>query len=171
MKYNIIYLILLIFILFGCSQTNSNKALTGEKHLSMSDSEIALIDSLNIQESWTEITCVNDTWTYSIPCPKERNLQTIEIKSIDKQAAIIWNTGLEAQGYVLKKIDSRADSIVFETVLPYDRSSVVLFSFRYLDKGNNIVIWSVDGTYCTYIPTQDTSKYIKTRQECIENKK
>jgi hypothetical protein len=61
------------------------------------------------------------------------------------------------------------DSIVFETVLPFDTTLVVLFTFKYLDKEKNIVRWGADGTYCTFIPTKDTINYTKIQQPCNED--
>jgi hypothetical protein len=165
------YLILLTCILFGCSsQTNSDKEVF-ETVVVDKPSNKNLLDNLQIPKSWTEIALIKNVWTYSIPCHKNRELRTILLTKVDNQEAVTWNTGTESQWHVLKKIRTQADSIIFETVLPYDTSVVVLFTLKYLDKEKNIVRWGADGTYCTYMPTQDTSKYNKIQQPCNEDEK
>jgi hypothetical protein len=166
------YLTLLTFILVSCSQqTKTNKDAIRQVRVDDTRSGEHLINKLNISKSWTEITFVNNLWAYSIPCHSDRELQTIELTKVDNQEAVIWNTGTEEQWYALKKINTQGDSLVFETILPYDTTAVVLFTFKHVDKDKNIVRWGVEGTSCTYIPMQDTSKYTKIQQPCNDDEK
>jgi len=172
MTHRTTYLTLLTCICFGCStQTNSDKEVTGQKQIDSKRNNEKLLDNLKIPKNWTEITLVNNVWTYSIPCHTARELQTIDLTKVDSQEAVYFYWGTAGQWHALKKIDEQGDSLVFETLLPYDTTTVVLFSLKYLDKEKNIVRWGADGTYCTYIPTQDTSKYIKIQQPCNEDQK
>ena len=164
--------ILLTCFLFGCSpQINSDKEVARQKRTDGYPSNKNLLDKLKIPKSWTEITLVNNVWTYFIPCHNERELQAIDLTKVDNKEAVIWNTGTERQWHALKKIIMQKDSLIFETVLPYDTTAVVFFTFKYLNKESNIVHWGVNGTYCYYIPTQDTSKYTKIQQPCNEDEK
>jgi hypothetical protein len=166
------YLLILTCILFGCSpQTNSDKVVNVQNQVDDKPTNKKLLDNLKIPKSWTEITLIDSVWTYSIPCHRDREVQKIDLTMVDNQEAIMFDWGTAGQWHALKKISTQGDSIIFETVLPYDTTSLVLFTLKYLDKEKNIVRWGADGTYCTYIATQDTSKYTKIQQPCNEEEK
>ena len=130
--------------------------------------KIRIIDKLKIPKSWTEITFIDSVWTYSIPCQHDRELQKIDLTMVGDQEAIMFDWGTAGQWHALKKINKLKDSFIFETVLPFDTTLIVLFTLKYLDKDKSIVSWGVDGRYCNYIPTQDTIKYKKIQQKCNE---
>jgi len=164
------YLIPLAFLLADCSNRSDPDNTNGE-HTVVDHQHIRehQFDALNIPKSWTEISLVNNVWTYAIPCTRERTLQTIDLTDIDGETAVMWTWGTAGQWHAVTSISAQADSIYIETVLPYDTTAVVVFTLKYLDKDRNIVRWGASSTYCTYIPTQDTGKYRRLQLPCTEN--
>ncbi|WP_299253349.1 hypothetical protein [uncultured Cytophaga sp.] len=162
-------------MLIACSPQTSTNTETlkdtvrvEEKQADNTQSNGIDIDDLTIPTSWTEVTRVNNQWVYAIPCQDKRALQTIDLTTDSKSNAILWDWGTAGQLYTLKKVRTVGDSMLFETLLPYDTTEIALFTMTYLDKSKNIVRWGADGSYCTYIPTADTSKFTKIQYPCDE---
>ena len=169
MTHRMTYVIMLTCGLFACSQQpNADMQPTAQEQTDDIPSSKNLLHNLQIPKSWIEITRVNNVWTYAIPCPNDRELQTIDLTDNNGQETVMWSWGTAGQWHALKKITTQGDSLVFETILPYDTTAIVLFTFKYVDKERSIVRWGADDTFCTYIPTQDTGEYAKFQQPCNE---
>ncbi len=123
-------------------------------------------DKLIISKHWIELTRQNNEWVYLIPCRDLRELQTVDIIEDNSGKALIWNNGLDQQRHAIKQIRKQADSLIFTTILLFDTTATVDFTFTVVDKGKNIGRWTGEGVSCTYIPVQDTVKYKRIVQPC-----
>ncbi|MBA3706575.1 MAG: hypothetical protein H0W84_11965 [Bacteroidetes bacterium] len=152
----------LLTLFFACSTSTDKNG----NDIQINRSNEILFAKLDIPKHWTEITKEDNNWVYYVPCKQIRNLQTVNITKVDNQEAICCYFGTEGQWFAIKKIQQLGDSLCFTTVLPYDTTSVDIFSMKYLDKEKNIVQWTTDGIKCIYIPSSDTIKYKRIYQIC-----
>lgn len=109
--------------------------LTARSHQTADNSSTEIsFSKLDIPKHWTEIKKQDSEWIYSIPCHNFRELQTVDISNADNIPRVSCNFGTDGQLFTIQNIRQQVDSLVFTTVLPYDSSSTVLMSMKYLDK-------------------------------------
>jgi hypothetical protein len=150
-----------ILLLSACSNEASKKITLPDK----SSREIRF-EELEIPKQWIELSKINNSWTYFIPCQFLRGLQTIDIKKIDNQNAIYFYWGLEGQWFSIRKIVQQGDSLCFTGVLPYDTTQTGIFTMKYIDRARNIVQWTTGETIGIFIPIVDTIKFNRVVQKC-----
>jgi len=137
------YCILLIFLLSCTSNTEKDK-----KH----DKEYITFENLNIAKKWIEIPNRNTPG----PSRDMRDLRTVQLTNIDKKNAIVFNYGYETQWFQIKRIEKTNDSLLFESVLPFDTTETMYISVKFLDKDKFIARWIIDDVICNYFPYKDT---------------
>jgi hypothetical protein len=154
--------IILTVILSAC-KTPVDK---GNSFLKNDTSTALDFTALNIPKHWTEITRNDSNWRYWIPCPNIRNLMTIELTTIDNKPAISCDFGTDGQWFAIKGIERRGDSILFNTVLPFDTTEKVMMSMKYLDRKKEIAQWITDAGYFYFVNSADTGKFSKHTEPC-----
>ena len=85
-----------------------------------------------------------------------RDLRTVQLTNIDKKNAIVFNYGYETQWFQIKRIEKTNDSLLFESVLPFDTTETMYISVKFLDKDKFIARWIIDDVICNYFPYKDT---------------
>jgi hypothetical protein len=155
----------------SCQQNGEKESkplqLSENKTHKLTKSKVELLKDLSIPKKWVKITMVDSVWNYLIPCKEESDLPSIELTKIEGEEALMFEWGTAGQWHEILDITEQKDSIVFKTVVPYDRDYPVYFVFKYLDKNRKIASWTVDNEYFSYfIPISDTSNYIRVAQLC-----
>jgi hypothetical protein len=124
--------------------------------------EYITFEDLDIPKQWIEIPNPNE------PGPKRgmRDLRTVHLTKIEKKNAIVFNYGYESQWFEIKKIEKINDSLLFETILPFDSTEIMNISAKFLDNDKLLARWIIDGISCNYSPYKDT---ISGSRVLIEN--
>ena len=139
---SILYAILILLLSCTSNTEKNNKR----------DKEYITFENLDISKKWIEIPDRNE------PGPRRdmKDLRTVHLIKIDNTNAIVFNYGYESQWFEVKSIEKTKDSLLFETVLPYDTTEMMNISVKFLDKDRFIARWIIGDVICNYFPYKDS---------------
>jgi len=121
---------------------------------------------LPVNQTWLEAKEYFGEWVRILPCDFGRKFASFEILNKHEKTLLIWDNGIEIQGFNIEDLKYKKKSFIFKTCLPFDTSEKLFFQLKKTKK--NIFEWTVYKQTYFFIAKKDLDEFVQISETCAE---